>query len=69
MPLSMAAMGSQNSIKKISGKDDTRRFLENLGFVVGCPVTVINEMGGNLIVSVKDSRIAISKSMANRIMV
>ncbi len=69
MPLSMAQTGEENAIRAISGKDETKRFLESLGFVVGGAVTVVSEMGGNLIVNVKDTRIAISKNMANRIMV
>jgi len=56
-------------IKAIKGKDETRRFLANLGFVVGDPVTVISELNGDLIVNVKDTRVALSRSMANRIMV
>lgn len=69
MPLSLSPAGSMVSIKAIKGKDETRRFLESLGFVVGGNVTVVNEINGNLIVNVKESRIAISKSMANRIMI
>lgn len=69
MPLSMAREGESNVIKKIGGKDETRKFLENLGFVVGSAVTVVAEMGGNLIVNVKESRIAIGKDMANKILV
>ncbi|MCI5901791.1 MAG: ferrous iron transport protein A [Blautia sp.] len=69
MPLSMAETGRMNQIRKIGGKDETRRFLENLGFVVGGFVTVVSEMSGNLIVNVKESRVAISKEMANKIMV
>ena len=69
MPLSMAREGESNVIKKVGGKDETRRFLENLGFVVGSVVTVVAEMGGNLIVNIKESRVAIGKDMANKIMV
>lgn len=69
MPLSMVKQGEQNVIKKIGGKEETRRFLENLGFVVGGSVTVVSEIGGNMIVNVKESRVAIGKDMANRIMV
>ena len=69
MPLTMARAGERNVIKRVIGKDETRRFLENLGFVSGAHVIVVSEMGGNMIVNVKDARIAISKSMANRIMV
>lgn len=69
MPLSMVKEGEANIIRKVGGKEDTRRFLENLGFVTGGTVTVISEMGGNIIVNVKDSRVAIGKDMANKIMV
>lgn len=69
MPLSMVKEGEPNIIKKVGGKEETRRFLENLGFVVGGTVTVISEINGNMIVNVKDSRVAIGKDMANRIMV
>ncbi len=69
MPLSFSPAGSMVSIKAIKGKDESKRFLESLGFVVGGSVTVISELNGNLIVNVKDTRVAISRSMANRIMV
>ena len=69
MPLTMMSAGEQCMIKKIGGKEDTKRFLENLGFVVDGTVTVISDTGGNLIVNVKDSRIAIGKDMASKIMV
>lgn len=69
MPLSMVREGEPNIIKKVGGKEDTRRFLENLGFVAGGSVTVVSEINGNMIVNVKDSRIAIGKEMANRIIV
>ena len=69
MPLSFSPAGSMVSIKAIKGKDESKRFLESLGFVVGGSVTVISELNGNLIVNVKDTRIALSKSMASRIMV
>ena len=69
MPLSMVKPGETNTIKKVGGKEETRKFLENLGFVTGGEVTVVYEIEGNLIVNVKDSRIALSQSMANRIMV
>ena len=69
MPLTMAQSGTSNTVCGIHGKDETRRFLESLGFVEGGLVTVISELGGNLIVNVKDTRVALSKSMANRIMV
>lgn len=69
MPLSMVRVGEVNIIRKIGGKEETRRFLENLGFVTGGTVTVVSEMGGNMIVNIKDSRVAVGKDMANKIMV
>ena len=69
MPLTLAEVGEENIIKKIGGKQDVKAHLENLGFVVGGAVTVINTMGGNVIVNVKESRVAISREMANKIMV
>ena len=69
MPLSMVGTGEERVIKKVGGNEDTKRFLENLGFVVGGTVSVVSEIEGNLIVNVKDSRVAIGKDMANRIMV
>ena len=69
MPLTMVNPGEENVIKKVGGKEETRRFLENLGFVTGGVVTVISEIGGNMRVNVKDSRVAIGKDMANKIMV
>ncbi len=69
MPLSMAKAGEPNVIKKVGGKPETKKFLENLGFVVGGLVTVISEINGSLIVNVKDSRVAIGKDMANKILV
>lgn len=68
MPLSMFCSGESGMIHRISGRDDTKRFLKNLGFVEGSSVTVINRVEGNMIVSVMDSRIAIGKNMANKIM-
>lgn len=69
MPLIFAKEGEPASIKKVGGKEDTRQFLEKLGFVTGAAVTVISTVGGNVIVNVKDSRIAIGKDMASRIIV
>lgn len=69
MPLSLAALGEENMIRKIGGNPEVRAHLENLGFVPGGNVIVVSTMGGNLIVNVKESRVAISKEMANRIMV
>ena len=69
LPLMMASQGEPMTIKKIGGKQETKKFLETLGFVVGGTVTVVSEINGNMIVNVKDSRVAIGKDMANRIMV
>lgn len=69
MPLTMTKIGDTNFIKKITGKDEVRRHLAELGFVVGQRVTVVSKIGGNMILSVKDSRIALDKTMANRIIV
>jgi len=69
VPLTMAKAGEQNSIKKVGGKAEARLHLENLGFVVGTPVTVITEIGGNVIVNIKESRVAISRETASKIMV
>ena len=69
MPLSMVKKGEANIIKKIGGKEDTKKFLGNIGFVVGAAVTVISEIKGNMIVEVKNSRVAIGKYMANKIIV
>jgi len=69
MPLTMAKIGEESSIKKVGGKEEVRQFLENLGFVSGSHVTVITEIGGNVIVNIKESRVAISKEMAAKIMV
>lgn len=69
MPLSMMKAGEPVEIKKVGGKEETRLFLEKLGFVVGGLVTVVSETEGNMIVNVKDSRVAIGKDMANKIMV
>lgn len=69
MPLTMAKAGEHNFIKKVGGKEETRHFLENLGFVVGGMVTVVSENSGNMIVNIKDSRVAISREMANKILI
>ncbi len=69
MPLTFAKQGEENSIIKVGGKEETRRFLENLGFVAGASVTVVSAMCGNVIVNIKDSRVAISKEMAGKIMI
>ena len=69
LPLTMASQGEPMTIKKIGGKQETKKFLETLGFVVGGTVTVVSEINGNMIVNVKDSTVAIGKDMANKIMV
>ena len=69
MPLTLAVAGEENMIKKIGGKQEIKAHLENLGFVVGGAVTVINAIGGNVIVHVKESRIAVSREMAQKIMI
>ena len=68
MPLSMAKMGDTVTIRKIGGKDEVRQHMAELGFVVDETVTVVNEMGGSLILQVKDSRIALGKALAAKIM-
>ena len=69
MPLTMVRAGDESIIQRITGKEEIRRFLESLGFVAGGTVTVISENGGNVIVNIKDSRVAINKDMANKIIV
>ena len=69
MPLTFADAGEENIIRRVGGKPETKKHLENLGFVVGGRVTVISAIGGDMIVNVKDSRIAISREMAGKIMV
>ena len=69
MPVSMVRAGETVTIKRITGKDDVRAHLAELGFVVGCEVTVISEVSGNLILQVKGSRVALDRTMANRIMI
>ena len=69
MPLALANRGEAQIIKKIGGTPEVKKHLENLGFVVGGDVTVVNSLGGNLIVNVKESRVALSREMAQKIMV
>ena len=68
MPLTMMTIGESNVIRRVSGNEETRRFLENLGFVVGTKIEVLS-LGGNVIVNVKDSRVAINRDMAKHIMI
>ena len=67
MPLLLANVGEENVIKKIGGSPEVKQHLENLGFVVGGNVTIVNTMGGNLIVNVKETRVAVSREMAQKI--
>ena len=69
MPLTLANPGEENIIRKIGGNESTRKFLENLGFVAGGSVTIISEISGNVIVNIKNSRVAVSKEMAQKIMI
>ena len=69
MPLTMASIGEENTIRKVGGNEETNRFLENLGFVAGAEITVVSAIGGNVIVNIKDSRVAINQDMARHIMV
>ena len=69
MPLTLLNIGETGKIKRIGGNEETRRFLNNLGFVVGTEVSVVSAIGGNVIVNIKDSRVAINEDMAKRIMV
>lgn len=69
IPLSMINIGETKLIQRITGKDETKRFLENLGFVEGSPVTIVSVLSGNMIVNVRETRVAIDKTMASRIMV
>ena len=67
MPLTMASIGETNTIRKVGGNEETKRFLENLGFVAGAEITVVSAIGGNVIVNIKDSRVAINQDMARHI--
>ena len=69
MPLSMVKTGELVTVQRIGGRDETKLHLENLGFVVGAEISVVSEINGDLIVNVKDSRVAISKDMANKVTV
>ena len=69
MPLGLANVGEEITILRIGGNPETKLHLENLGFVAGGTVTVISEIGGNIIVNVKDSRVALSKELAQKVMV
>lgn len=69
MPLALVDAGEENIVKKVGGNPEVKQHLENLGFVVGAAVTVITSMGGNVIVNIKESRVAISSEMAMKIMI
>ena len=69
IPLSFAEIEEDNIIKKVGGKPEVKKHLENLGFVVGGNVRVVNKLGGNIIVNVKEARVAISQEMAMKIMI
>ena len=69
MPLVFAPIGEENIIKKVGGSPEVKKHLENLGFVSGGTVTIINSIGGNIIVNVKEARVAISREMAQKIMI
>jgi ferrous iron transport protein A len=69
MPLSMAKIGEKNSIKKVGGKEEIRQFLAKLGFIPGSHVTIVTRNSGNVIVNIKESRVAVSREMAAKIMV
>lgn len=68
MPLYLAETGEERIIMKVGGSPDVRKHLENLGFVCGCPVSIVNTFGGNIIVNIKDTRVAVSREMAQKIM-
>ncbi len=69
LPLTLAAVGQSHQIKRIGGNIETKKFLENIGLTVGASITIIQTMSGNVIVKVKESRVAISREMAGKIMV
>ena len=69
MPLFLANTGEENIIQRVGGSPEMKKHLEDMGFVAGSAVTVLNTIGGNLIVKVKESRVAISREMAGKIMV
>ncbi len=69
MPLVVAPTGVEHMVKRVGGSEETKRHLQELGFVSGAYVTVVNEIGGNLIVNIKESRVAVDKQLAQKIMV
>ena len=68
MPLTLAGVGETNTIRRVGGSEETRRFLENLGFLSGAQITVLSAIGGNVIVNIRDSRVALNREMARCIM-
>ena len=69
MPLTLAGVGETNTIRRVGGSEETRRFLENLGFLSGAQITVLSAIGGNVIVNIRDSRVALNREMARCIMI
>ena len=69
MPLALAPVGEVNIIKRVSGKPEIKKHLEDMGFVTGAVITVVSAIGGNLIVSIKDSKVALDKNLAGKIMI
>ena len=69
MPLTLANVGEENMIRKVGGSPEVKKHLENLGFIAGSSVKIVNEIGGNLIVNIKESRVALSRELAGRIMI
>ena len=69
VPLTLANVGEESIVRKVSGNPEVRKHLEDLGFVAGGAVTVVSSLGGNIIVKVKESRVAISEEMARKIMI
>lgn len=69
MPLTLAGLGEENIVKKVGGSPETKKHLENLGFVAGSSVTIVNTLSGNIIVKVKEARVALSRELAQKIMI
>ncbi len=69
MPLTMAGTGEKGIVQRVGGTEEVRRFLASLGFVAGTAVTIVARTGGNLIVSIKDTRVAVNREMAGKIMI
>jgi ferrous iron transport protein A len=69
MPLTLLKSGESGTVKRITGRDDTKRFLESLGFTVGASVSVVSEISGNMVLCIRDTRVALDRGMAGRIVV